>query len=184
MMWLPIFLLWPLVLVGTSSGISWLVSLSVLAFWEGVLFYPACSIFLAVDLFWLTNSGYTGSYSWLPFSIYFVVAVADFVISLIYSRKASDWYAQEFQDDTVVVKTEPSGNIVSNPQDTVFTDPAAASVSPVTVTPATVMPASTTSATVTPATAATAKTASTVAATDKPYLVTSFKKEYTDYFSL
>jgi hypothetical protein len=115
-MWLPIFLLWPLVLVGTSSGINWIVSLGVLAFWEGVLFYPACAIFLAVDLFWLTTSGYTGSSSLLPFSIYLVVAVADFVISLIYSKRASDWYAKTFQDDTIVVKTDqPSGNnIVTN----------------------------------------------------------------------
>jgi len=55
-------------------------------------------------------------------------------------------------------------------------------VAPVTTTPATVTPVQPAiTPTVVPVTAGTGKT---VPATDKPYLVTSFEKKYTDYFSL
>jgi hypothetical protein len=45
---------------------------------------------------WFNWADYAGKNAELKVLIYFMVAALDFLISYIYSKKASDWYALAF----------------------------------------------------------------------------------------
>ncbi len=107
--------MWPLALIGTPSGIGLIVSLSNLAFQVGKGLYSFNLFLFAVQLIWSNYAGYAGRYAWLQFSIYFLIAVFDFVISLIYSKEASDWYAIKFEEDTINPAAVASDSATESP---------------------------------------------------------------------